>query len=70
MTPFVLLPGRLSPEAKGVREATIASRRRYSEAIARAGGVALTGSPLESTHTHIVSSSLVLTRCCCTAVAT
>jgi putative glutamine amidotransferase len=55
MTPFVLLPGRLSPEAKGVREAAIASGRRYSEAIARAGGVALTVPPLESTLTHIDS---------------
>jgi putative glutamine amidotransferase len=55
MTPFVLLPGRLSPEAKGVREAAIASGRRYSEAIARAGGVALTVPPLESTLTNIES---------------
>ncbi|MEK7409816.1 MAG: gamma-glutamyl-gamma-aminobutyrate hydrolase family protein [Actinomycetota bacterium] len=55
MTPFVLLPGRLSPEAKGVREAAIASGRRYSEAIARAGGVALTVPPLESTLGHIES---------------
>ena len=52
MTPFVLLPGRLSPEAKGVREAAIASGRRYSEGIARAGGVALTVSPLDSTPAH------------------
>lgn len=49
MTPFVLLPGRLSAEAKGVREEAIASGRRYSEAIARAGGIALTVPPLEST---------------------
>lgn len=55
MTPFVLLPGRLSPEAKGVRESAIASGRRYSEAIARAGGVALTVPPLESTLAHIES---------------
>ena len=55
MVPFVLLPGRLSPEAKGVREAAIASGRRYSEAIARAGGVALTVPPLESTLSHIES---------------
>lgn len=55
MTPFVLLPGRLSPEAKGVREAAIASGRRYSEAIARAGGIALTVPPLESTLAHIES---------------
>ena len=55
MTPFVLFPGRLSPEAKGVREAAIASGRRYSEGIARAGGVALTVPPLESTLSHIDS---------------
>jgi putative glutamine amidotransferase len=55
VTPFVLIPGRLSAEAKGVREAAIASGRRYSEAIARAGGVALTVPPLESTLTHIES---------------
>jgi len=55
MVPFVLLPGRLSPEATGVREAAIASGRRYSEAIARAGGVALTVPPLESTLTYIES---------------
>lgn len=55
MIPFVLIPGRLSPEAKGVREAAIASGRRYSEAIARAGGVALTVPPLESTLAHIES---------------
>lgn len=55
MIPFVLLPGRLSPEAKGVREAAIASGRRYSEAIARAGGVALTVPPLESTLAHVES---------------
>ncbi|MEO5974507.1 MAG: gamma-glutamyl-gamma-aminobutyrate hydrolase family protein [Ilumatobacteraceae bacterium] len=55
MTPLVLLPGRLSPEAKGVREAAIASGRRYSEAIARAGGIALTVPPLESTLAHIKS---------------
>ena len=50
-----MLPGRLSPEAKGVREAAIASGRRYSEAIARSGGVALTVPPLESTLSHIDS---------------
>lgn len=55
MTPFVLLPGRLSPEAKGVREAAIASGRRYSEGIARAGGIALTVPPLESTLAHVES---------------
>ena len=55
MTPLVLIPGRLSPEAKGVREAAIASGRRYSEAIARSGGVALTVPPLESTLSHIDS---------------
>ena len=55
MTPLVLIPGRLSPEAKGVREAAIASGRRYSEAIARSGGVALTVPPLESTLSHIES---------------
>lgn len=55
MTLFVLLPGRLSPEAKGVREAAIASGRRYSEAIARAGGIALTVPPLKSTLAHIES---------------
>ncbi|MFA5775161.1 MAG: gamma-glutamyl-gamma-aminobutyrate hydrolase family protein [Ilumatobacteraceae bacterium] len=55
MTSLVLLPGRLSPEAKGVREAAIASGRRYSEAIARAGGVALTVPPLQSTLDHVES---------------
>lgn len=55
MTPFVLLPGRLSSEAKGVREGAIASGRRYSEAIARAGGVALTVPPLEATLKHVES---------------
>ncbi len=55
MTPIVLIPGRFSPEAKGVREAAIASGRRYSEAIARSGGVAVTVPPLESTLPHIES---------------
>jgi len=55
VVPIVLLPGRLSPEATGVREAAIASGRRYSEAIARAGGIALTVPPLESTLAHIES---------------
>ena len=55
MTPFVLLPGRLSPKAEGVRELAIASGRRYSEAIARAGGIALTVPPLESTLAHVES---------------
>lgn len=55
MTSLVLLPGRLSPEAKGVRESAIASGRRYSEAIARAGGVALTVPPLGATLAHVAS---------------
>ena len=55
MKPIVLIPGRLSPEAKGVREAAIASGRRYYEAIARGGGIALTVPPLASSIEDIQS---------------
>ena len=54
MTSMVLLPGRHSPEAKSVRDSEIANGRRYSEAIAREGGVAPTVPPLEPILSHVL----------------
>ena len=47
VTPIILLPGKLTTESKGVRGDSFSTGRRYSEAVARAGGVALQVPPLE-----------------------
>lgn len=44
--PLVLIVGRLSDEAKGVRGEPFAAGRRYFEAVARAGGVPLMLPPI------------------------
>ena len=46
MTPLILLPGKLTTDAKGVRGDSFSTGRLYSQAIARAGGVALQVPPV------------------------
>ncbi len=46
MTPIILLPGKLTTESKGVRGDSYSTGRLYSDAIARAGGVALQVPPV------------------------
>ncbi len=48
MNPLVLIVGRLSPEAKGVRGEPFAAGRRYFHAVARAGGTPLMLPPILS----------------------
>ena len=47
MTPISLLPGKLTTKSQGVRGDSFSTGRRYSEAVARAGGVVLQVPPLE-----------------------
>ncbi len=47
MTPIILLPGKLTTKSQGVRGDSFSTGRRYSEAVARAGGVVLQVPPLE-----------------------
>ena len=49
MTPIILLPGRLTTKSQGVRGDSFSTGRRYSEAVARAGGVAVQAQPIEQT---------------------
>lgn len=49
MTPIILLPGRLTTQSQGVRGDSFSTGRRYSEAIARAGGIAVQAQPIEQT---------------------
>lgn len=49
MSPIILLPGKLTTDSKGVRGDSFSTGRRYSEAIARAGGVALQAPPTQKT---------------------
>ena len=46
MTPLILLPGKLTTEAIGVRGDSFSTGRLYSHAIAQAGGVALQVPPI------------------------
>ena len=46
MTPLILLPGKLTTDAKGVRGDSFSTGRLYSHAIAHAGGVALQVPPI------------------------
>ena len=46
MTPLILLPGKLTSDAKGVRGDSFSTGRLYSQAIAHAGGVALQVPPV------------------------
>lgn len=46
MKPRILLPGKLTKNATGVRGASYSSGLKYAEAIARAGGVVMTVAPL------------------------
>ena len=48
VNPLVLIVGRLSPEAKGVRGEPFAAGRRYFEAVARADGMPLMLPPIPS----------------------
>lgn len=47
MTPIILLPGKLTTDSKGVRGDSFSTGRRYSEAVARAGGLVVQVPPLE-----------------------
>lgn len=47
VAPIILLPGKLTTDAAGVRGSSFSTGRRYSEAVARAGGVVLQVPPLE-----------------------
>ena len=49
MTPIILLPGRLTTNSQGVRGDSFSTGRRYSEAVARAGGVVVQAQPIEQT---------------------
>ena len=49
MTPIILLPGKLTTKSQGVRGDSFSTGRRYSEAVARAGGVAVQAQPIEQT---------------------
>ncbi|MCX6535858.1 MAG: gamma-glutamyl-gamma-aminobutyrate hydrolase family protein [Actinobacteria bacterium] len=46
MTPLILLPGKLTTDANGVRGDSFSTGRLYSQAIAQAGGVALQVPPV------------------------
>jgi putative glutamine amidotransferase len=46
MTPLILIPGKLTTDAKGVRGDSFSTGRLYSQAIAHAGGVALQVPPV------------------------
>ncbi len=48
MHPLVLIVGRISPEAKGVRGEPFAAGRKYFESVARAGGTPLMLPPIVS----------------------
>jgi len=47
MTPIVLLPGKTTTQAVGVRGDSFSTGRLYSQAVARAGGVVLQVPPLD-----------------------
>jgi putative glutamine amidotransferase len=49
VTPIILLPGRLTTNSQGVRGDSFSTGRRYSEAVARAGGVVVQAQPIEQT---------------------
>ncbi|MFM8664331.1 MAG: gamma-glutamyl-gamma-aminobutyrate hydrolase family protein, partial [Acidimicrobiaceae bacterium] len=49
MTPIILLPGKLTTNSHGVRGDSVSTGRRYSEAVARAGGVVVQAQPIEQT---------------------
>ena len=60
MTPIILLPGKLTTESKGVRGDSYSTGRLYSDAIARAGGVALQVPPVAQS---INTASDLVARC-------
>jgi len=49
MTPVILLPGKLTTNSQGVRGESFSTGRRYSEAVARAGGVVVQAQPIAQT---------------------
>jgi putative glutamine amidotransferase len=49
VTPIILLPGKLTTNSQGVRGDSFSTGRRYSEAVARAGGVVVQAQPIEQT---------------------
>ena len=49
MTPVILLPGKLTTNSQGVRGDSFSTGRRYSEAVARAGGVVVQAQPSAQT---------------------
>ena len=52
MTPLVLIVGRLSPEAKGVRGPAFAAGQTYFRAVERAGGIPVMLPPITSLADH------------------
>ncbi len=59
MTPLILLPGKLTTEAIGVRGDSFSTGRLYSHAIAQAGGVALQVPPIAQS---VTSASELVSR--------
>ncbi len=55
MSPRILLPGKLTSGATGVRGDSYSNGLRYAEAIARAGGVVMTVPPLTESLPHVAS---------------
>ena len=49
MIPVILLPGKLTTNSQGVRGDSFSTGRRYSEAVARAGGVVVQAQPIAQT---------------------
>ena len=60
MTPLILLPGKLTTDSKGVRGDSFSTGRLYSEAVARAGGVALQIPPV---NLSVDAASELVSRC-------
>lgn len=60
MTPLILLPGRLTTDSKGVRGDSFSTGRLYSEAVARAGGIALQIPPVRLS---VDTASELVSRC-------
>ena len=55
MSPRILLPGKLTSGATGVRGESYSNGIRYAQAIARAGGVVMTVPPLAKSVDHVAS---------------
>jgi len=55
VTPRILLPGKLTSGATGVRGDSYSNGLKYAQAIARAGGVAMTVPPLVDSVQHVAA---------------